>query len=614
MNKEIYDRNMAAMSKRFPRMAEAVEQLLNRKDEDVAVFHGKALDESDILYLEKEGRKLFLNGKRQPKQTAKRVLEYWGEIKRETPFYIVGLGDIVFIKELLKKAEKNIHVMIYEPSLTVFLFVLETIDISACFESRAVALVVEGLNEKEMNALIKAFISIANVSYLKVYVNPTYVEFFPEQVLKFLKSIDKESTELIVGRNTGVRYSAVEADNLFHNIHFLCDGYITTQLCDVIPTDIPAIVVSAGPSLNKNIKELCKAKNRAFIVAVDTAVKPLVRAGIIPDMYVVVDGLKPVELFDVEEAKQIPLMASITSARRVLAQHTGKKIFFNEGQMLAYNLLAMNGIPFSGVACGGSVACSAFSLVYKLGFERIILVGQDLAMTGNKTHADGTFQEKMDEIDTSHCMMVEGNYEKEVPTRGDFKLYLDWFNYYIAGCEGIKVINATEGGAKIQNTEIMTLADAIDRECRREVDIAACFDKLQPIFNKKCRQRAVEYLNTVPDMLRKLRKEVKKEKENYKKLQRICRKNIIDKGAYLHILKRIKKSTAAIEGHELYGIISSSLSVAEYMISSEQFFEEDSLQEEGLEIARQGIKYMDLVDQCIGLLIPLSEETVGNLQ
>lgn len=614
MNNVIYNKNVAAMRKRFPKMAEVIEQIQNRKDEGITVFFEKALDESDILYLEKEGRKLYLNGKRQPQKTAKRVLEFWGEIKRETPIYIVGLGDIIFIKELLQRTEENIHVMIYEPSLTVFMFILETLDISICFENRAVGLVVEGLNEKEMNGVIKAFISLANVSYLKTYVNPTYAEFFPEQVLNFIKNIDKVSTELIVGRNTGVRYSAVGADNLFHNIHFLCDGYITTQLCDVLPTDIPAIVVSAGPSLNKNIQELHKAKNRAFIVAVDTAVKPLVKAGVIPDMYVIVDGLKPVELFDFEEAKQIPIMPSITSARRVLAQHTGKKIFFFEGQMLVYNLLAMNGIPFSSVACGGSVACSAFSLVYKLGFERIILVGQDLAMTGNKTHADGTFKEKMDEIDTSHCLMVEGNCEKEVPTRGDFKLYLDWFNYYIAGCEGIHVINATEGGAKIQNTEIMTLKDAIARECKKEVDLSACFEQLQPVFNDECRKRAVEYLNTVPDMFRRLRKEVKKQKENYKKLQKICRKNVIDKGAYLHILNRIKKSTAAIEGHELYGIISSTLSVAEYMISSEQFYEEDSLQKEGLEIARQGIKYMDLVDQCIGLLIPLSEETVGNLK
>lgn len=614
MNREIYDRNMAAMRKRFPKLAEIVEKQSHAEQEDMDILLEEALDGEAVLRVQKDERQLYLSGKRRPGQTAARIIDSWGEFNRNTPVFIVGMGDIAFIKELLERTETDVNIMVYEPSVAIFYFLLEHVDLTFYFENRAIGLVIEGVNETEMDAVIQAFISLANISFLKHYTNRSYAQLFPEQTLRFLKRVDKLSSDIVIARNTGIRFSAVEADNLFHNIGYLCDGYITTQLCDVLPVDIPAIVVSAGPSLNKNIKELRRAKNRAFIVAVDTAVKPLVRAGIIPDLYVIVDGLKPVELLDFEEAKQIPLMPSITSAKRVLAQHTGKKIFYNEGQLLTYNLLAMNGIPFSSVSCGGSVACSAFSLVYKLGFSKIILVGQDLAMTGNKTHADGTFKEKMDEIDTSHCMMVEGNCEEKVPTRADFKLYLDWFNYYIDGCEGIHVINATEGGAKIQNTEIMTLADAIDRECGKEVDVVACFDKLEPVLNPEARQRAVEYLNTIPDMFRRLRKEVKKEKENYKKLRRICRKSTIDKSAYLHILNRIKKTTAAIEGHELYGIISGSLTVADYMITSEQFFEEDSLQAEGLEIARQGIKYMELVDQCIGVLIPLAEETVGKLK
>ena len=56
------------------------------------------------------------------------------------------------------------------------------------------------------------------------------------------------------------------------------------------------ILVSAGPSLNKNIMELKKAKNKAFIVATDTAVKPLLKAGIEPDLMVMVDGEKPKRL------------------------------------------------------------------------------------------------------------------------------------------------------------------------------------------------------------------------------------------------------------------------------------------------------------------------------
>lgn len=51
------------------------------------------------------------------------------------------------------------------------------------------------------------------------------------------------------------------------------------------------------------------------------------KAGIIPDLYVVVDGLKPIELLDFEEAKRIPLMPSLSSAKEIMANHTGKKIF-----------------------------------------------------------------------------------------------------------------------------------------------------------------------------------------------------------------------------------------------------------------------------------------------
>lgn len=614
MSAEIFDRNLEAMRKRFPQMAELVEQKRESERERLEVILEWSWDDEPVLRVKKDDKMLYLCGKRKPRETAERILQQWGELNRQTPIFITGMGDVAFVRTLLEKTEPTINIMIYEPSITIFYYLMYQVDITMYFENRPIGLVVEGINETEMDQVISSFVSLANIGFLKHYTNRSYSQFFTEKILHYLKRVDKLSSEVVVARNTGVRFSAVEADNLFHNIGYLCDGYITTQLCEVLPTDIPAIVVSAGPSLNKNIMELRKAKNRAFIVAVDTAVKPLVNAGITPDLYVIVDGLKPVELLDFEEARQIPLMPSVTSAKRVLAQHKGKKIFYNEGQMLAYNLMAMNGIPFSSVSCGGSVACSAFSLVYKLGFERIILVGQDLAMTGNKTHADGTFKEKMDEIDTSHCLMVEGNCEEKVPTRGDFKLYLDWFNYYIEGCKNVHVINATEGGAKIQNTEIMTLADAIERECKKEVDIKACFDKLEPVFDEEARQRSVDYLNTIPDMFRRLRKEVKKEKENYKKLQKICKKSVIDKSAYLHILNRIKHTTEKIEGHELYGIISSSLSVAEYMITSEQFYEEDSIQAEGLEIARKGIKYMQLVDDCIGLLIPLAEETVGKLK
>lgn len=612
MNKEVYEKNIESLRKRFPQMAVAVEsEQYNQNEENVIVKVEKALDNSPILKIGRGDRELYVNGPRNPQKTAKRELERWGDLRRETTVCIVGMGDMALIREVLEKTDDSIHIMIYEPSITVFLEMLRKTDISDYFDKRSLGLIVEGINGDEKIGIIQLLITAGNYTALKQCINISYKELFPEEVLVFLKMLNRHITELVAGRNTDIRYSSVKAENIFHNIKYLCYGSITRQLCDIIPRDIPAILVSAGPSLNKNIDELKRAKNRAFIVAVDTAVRPMVKAGIIPDLYVIVDGKKPVELLNFDEAKHIPMMSSLTAAHAVLDQHKGKKIFFREGVMLAYNIMAMNGIAFPSVSCGGSVACSGFSLLYKMGFEKIILVGQDLALTGNKSHADGTFKEKMEVLDTTFNQKVEGNYEKEVPTRTDFKLYLDWFNYYIEGCEGIHVINATEGGAKIKNTEIMTLKDAIDRECGREVDMAKCMGKLQPIFDEKARQKAGEYLNTIPEMFRGLKKKIHKGKSYYEKLKRMCLANNINEKDYLSLLKKIGKITKQVESHELYPIITESIAVANALIMEQQYYEEDSFQKEGLTIADQGIQFMGQAEQCIDLLIPLAEDMFG---
>ena len=67
-------------------------------------------------------------------------------------------------------------------------------------------------------------------------------------------------------------------------------------------------------------------------------------------------------------------------------------------------------------------------------------------------------------------------------------------------------------------------------------------------------------------MFAKLRKEVLKEKNHYKKLEQICKQPVVDRTAYLRTLERIKKSTQKLERHELYGIITSTLALADYMI------------------------------------------------
>ena len=82
--------------------------------------------------------------------------------------------------------------------------------------------------------------------------------------------------------------------------------------------------------------------------------------------------------------------------------------------------------------------------------------------------------------------------------------------------------------------------------------------------------------------------------------------------AYEKILKKIKKMTKKIEGDSIYyEPIQETLVLANYIVQSEQFDTMKTMQEEGKEIARQGVIYTDMVKQCAELFEEYTKETVG---
>ena len=61
--------------------------------------------------------------------------------------------------------------------------------------------------------------------------------------------------------------------------------------------DIPCIVVGAGPSLDKNIRYLRKACEKAIILCCDAALKPLLSHNIVPNFVVVLDPQEEIARF-----------------------------------------------------------------------------------------------------------------------------------------------------------------------------------------------------------------------------------------------------------------------------------------------------------------------------
>lgn len=620
----IYERNLEILSTYYPKMDELIEQARkNLKEEKakVQLQEETSLDGKRILKVKTGDRECYLNGRRNATDPAEKWMGSLGELQEHAPVIMMGVGNATYFQELMEHVKKHLVVIIYEPSLEIFVDFLEHIELEAWLEKHTIVFWVDGIEGMTLDAMkgmLKKVLNYEILPFSRTLILPNYNVLFPEETLAFVKVCHSIADEGIIRFNTAKRFEGVFVKNLFANMIFLCDGYKTTQLPRVIPHDTPGIVVAAGPSLNKNIHELKKAKGKAFIIAADTAVKPLLRAGIVPDMFAIVDAKKPLSLFEVEGAREIPLVTTIDASSDVLRYHTGMKFFANEGVRYVDRLFARCDRQIGTAAEGGSVATAAFTLLHKLGINTIILVGQDLALTDNRTHADGTFEEQMPEVETSNCIMVEGNIEKQVPTRPDFQIYLRWYNMYIEEVKKRKpefrVINATEGGARIKNTEIMTLKEAIEQECTKEVNVSERLQQLHPLFEGEDRKWVVEQIKNIPYECEQLGLEAKKTAKLYNKLDTICSKRTIDQKAYLNLLKKLDKQVKKIEADEMYQFVSLTLNEAQYIIKNEQLLSYDSIQEEGKEIARKGVLYMNSVAQCAEIFREYADSVLADWQ
>jgi hypothetical protein len=222
----------------------------------------------------------------------------------------------------------------------------------------------------------------------------------------------------------------------------------------------------------------------------------------------------------------------------------------------------------------------------------------------------------MKEENTENFIMVPGNCGDMVPTRGDYNNYRLWFEDFIKNWKEkytTRFINATEGGAKIEGTEVMTLREAIEKECNRPVDISACIDGIEPEFSAEEQEKLLAYFHNTPVRVHQMVKLAQECHKIYQKLDRLCKNGNVDKTAYLKLLKRIKKNHRQIEENENYGLLEDTMVNAEQIIRSSQYFEYDTIQEEGLELARQGKLYMELLGEYAKILEKLAEDTVAKV-
>jgi hypothetical protein len=300
MGLECYLENIKSLEEVYGSFAEKIKEKNKNPEKSIQVMVEKTSKGEKIFKVAKNNRILYINGK----YNLDFYIENWFKSQKkmmaESAIFVMGFGNGRQIKYLLEKTENKNVILVYEPSIEIFLKAMEEEDLTEIFKSKKVLLAVEGVNENELKLLLKRAFVLGNSKLIHHLVLENYQMLFPEKLTWFIRLQKERAKEVRLTYNTFLRYTKITSLNAMDNLPFLLDNYTTFQLLNILPKGVPAIIVAAGPSLNKNIGELKKAVGRACIIAVDTALKPLLNNGVIPDFLVTVDGEKSPVLFEHE--------------------------------------------------------------------------------------------------------------------------------------------------------------------------------------------------------------------------------------------------------------------------------------------------------------------------
>jgi hypothetical protein len=317
---------------------------------------------------------------------------------------------------------------------------------------------------------------------------PPYERWFPELVTACGAAVKQAARVARITSNT-------LHVNLPHWIRNVLEnavrsvGRIAARSLDDSLRGRPAVIVAAGPSLDHNVHELARHRDRVAIFGVNTSMGALERAGVRADYLVSVEMLDvSPQLVGLELNARTPRLLDLVAHPALHDPELGVCHPFVGGNACFTPLGARAGLG-EGIPTGGSVATVAFSLARLMGADPLILVGQDLAYTDGKVYAQGTIFEKMrarveggiaslegleakrrinPDIDRGSLLprvavdLVDGWGDRgPVVTNSEFNYFRYALERWAASFPPPRVINATEGGARIRGFEERALAELL---------------------------------------------------------------------------------------------------------------------------------------------------------
>jgi 2-polyprenyl-3-methyl-5-hydroxy-6-metoxy-1,4-benzoquinol methylase/Tfp pilus assembly protein PilF len=537
----IYNKNIGMLATNNPSAV-----MTAALDVDISAYSFKK-PTADIL-LRKEGTDISI-GSYDPASKAKQVVEKI-EFTDDGIIVVFGfaLGDI--IRELLIRAGKGYHIIVCEMDIGLFKTALYNLDLTDILKDKRVSIVL-GENYDD----IAKHLSIVNRKYMLTgrihIIKHRYTKVLnAECYSRVSQLLNDRATVNIINKNTLMGLGKSMMTNTLENLHIIADMPGVNRLSDKLK-GIPAVIVSAGPSLEKNFHLLKGIKNKAVIIACDTVMRLLIPNGINPDIVITADPQQSTyrKFRDLPVSSNAVMVCHPINYPDIVRTFAGKK-FAVGGQTPIYKWLSKHWEEKGRIDVSSQcVAHMALNLAVLIGADPIIFIGQDLCYHERKKHAASLSKGSPFENKTDDKGFVEMSdiFGEKVSTTILFKSFKVLFEERVKKLDRT-FINATEGGLPIGGMKLMSFKDAIDEYCNAEA----------LNINEKIQAVCVEN-KSIPwdEIIRELNTAYSEAKEIVnlsKKILKICQKvkGNEDENMRIKLSSEAEKKTSQMKGREWF--------------------------------------------------------------
>ena len=399
---------------------------------------------------------------------------FYQSILEKTPRYpfacIYGIGNALLIKNLSKHYK---HLFIFESEIELFILALSVIDLSE--ELKVYKVVLFDCVAKDLEIQIAMIFDQQSIlEYLSLYEmfisSHYYLKYYETSILSLNELCIKSASVAIRNADITCFLPLLTHGQFLQNIPSMLESIPFQRILSERKNKFEnAIVVSAGPSLAKQLPLLKAYQDKAVIFCADGALSMLEKEGIVPDYVTNLDFTDlAMKFFQNKENKTSLNVLSCATHPNLVHFLDNKSVILRDDPL--YQRFNLN--DFGYIGTGTHVSHFSYTLALALGFKNIIMIGQDLAFDekGN-SHSKG--------FDFGEKFSGEENIDKlKVPAyagKGEVLTHITWNDYrikleYLFACndQKAKFYNATEGGARINFTEELSFKECCEKLLTKE--------------------------------------------------------------------------------------------------------------------------------------------------